>query len=60
MKKYQNIFKSMGLAVLGGLWALEWAWKHCSRICILNINLLAFIVPEISTFIRTWLDRLGY
>jgi len=24
-----------------------------SRICVLNLNLLAFIVPEISTFIGT-------
>jgi len=31
---------------LGGLWALEWEWQH-------GRNLQAFIVPEISTFIRT-------
>jgi len=40
----------------------DWAWQHgsasfhcafVSTICILNLNLLAFIVSEISTFIRT-------
>jgi len=48
--------------VLGGLWALEWAW-HCaetnlrcvrsSGICTPDLNSLAPIVSEISAFIRT-------
>jgi len=60
---------------LGGLWALEWAWLiaetnlRCagiSGICIPNLSIVAPIVSEISTFIRTdgqtdrrtWLERL--
>jgi len=69
-----TVFKSVGVEVFCGLWALKWTWQHgstnlscvfVSRICMLNLNL---IVPEISTIIptdgqtdrRTWLDRLGY
>jgi len=42
-----------------GFMTLEWAcqtnlrYAFVSRICMLNFNLLSFIVPEISTFIRT-------
>jgi len=33
---------------------------YVSRICMLNLNLLAFIVPEISTFIGTdWQGQIG-
>jgi len=50
------------------LWALEWAWHsdesnlRCagtSGICIPNPSIVAYIVSEISAFMRTWLDRLG-
>lgn len=50
----------MGVAVLGGLWALKSAWQHestnlrfvyVSRVCMYNLNLLATIVPEISKLI---------
>jgi len=74
MNKYQHIFQKCGR---GNFWALQWAWKHgptnlrcvfVSRICMQDLSLLAFIVPEISKFIRTdgqsdrqtWLDRFGY
>jgi len=54
--------KIVGATVLGGLWALEWAWHfaetylRCVRssgICTPNLNSLAPIVSEISAFIRT-------
>jgi len=54
--------KTVGATVLGGLWALEWAWQsaetnlrcvRCSGICTPNLNSLAPIVSEISAFIRT-------
>jgi len=58
-KNINTFFKRVGVAVLCGLWALELPWQHgscciyVSRICMLNLNLLDFIVPDISTFIRT-------
>jgi len=48
--------------VLGGLWALDWAWRtdetnlRCegiSGICMPNLSIVACIVSEISAFIRT-------
>jgi len=54
--------KIVGTTGLGGLWALEWAWHiaetnlRCVRrsgICTPVFNSLAFIVSEISAFIRT-------
>jgi len=30
MKNIQNIFKNLGVAVLGGFRALEWAWQFCA------------------------------
>jgi len=47
---------------LGGSWALEWAWHSAetnmrcagiSGICMPNPSIVAFIVSEISGFIRT-------
>jgi len=52
------MFTTVSVACLDGLWE----WQHgstnlccvyVSRICILNLNLVAFIVPEIETFKRT-------
>jgi len=57
-KNMKTFFKSVGVAVLVGLWAWQHGSTnlrcvHVSGVCILNLNLLAFIVPEIATFIRT-------
>jgi len=30
-RKIKTFFKSVGVAVLGGLWALEWAWQHMAN-----------------------------
>jgi len=61
----QNVYssiKTVGATVLGGLWALKWAWQtaetilRCagiSGICMPNPSIVAFIVCEISAFIRT-------
>jgi len=47
---------------LDGLWALEWAWHFAetnlrcagvSGICMQNPSVVAFIVSDISAFIRT-------
>jgi len=47
---------------LGGLWTLVWAWHSAetnlrcagiSGICMPNSSIVAFIVSEISAFIRT-------
>jgi len=54
--------KTVGATVLGGLWELEWAWHSAetnlrctgiSGICMPNPSIVAFIVSEISAFIRT-------
>jgi len=59
--QYSSI-KTVGATVLGGLWALEWAYHfsetnlRCVRslgICVSNPNSLAFIVSDISAFIWT-------
>jgi len=56
----------VGVTVLGGFWALEWAWHstetnlRCAGILgilIPNPSIVALIVSEISAFIRT--DRHG-
>jgi len=58
-KKNLTIFQNCGRGSLVGLSALEWEWStelRCVFVCIIfmmNLNILAFIVPEISTFIRT-------
>lgn len=61
MNKYQHIFQKFGRGRLVRF-AVEWPWEHGSKhlhcvyvsgICMLNLNLLAFIAPDISTFIRT-------
>jgi len=61
-KNYYSCIKTVGATVLGGLWALEWAWPaaktnlRCVRssgICVPNPNSLALIVSEISAFIQT-------
>jgi len=55
---YLSSIKTVGVTVLGGLWALEWAWQstetnlRCVRIsgiCTPNLNSLALIVSEISS-----------
>jgi len=60
--------KTVGVTVLGGLWALEWAWHtdetklRCagiSRICMPNPSIAALIRTEGQTDRRTWLDQLG-
>jgi len=52
----------LGPTVLGGLWALLWAWHSAetnlrcagiSGICMPNPTIVALIVSEISAFIRT-------
>jgi len=54
--------KTVGATVLGGLWALEWAWHiaetnlRCagiSGIGMPNPSIVTPIVSEISAFIRT-------
>jgi len=54
--------KTTGTTVLSGLWALERAWHPdetnlrlagISRICMSNPSNAAFIVSEITPFIRT-------
>jgi len=67
IKNIDTFFKSVGVAVLCGLWE----WQHgstnlrcvfvsilCLLFWMLNLNLLAIIV--VDTLIRTWLERLGY
>jgi len=58
---YSSII-TVGATVLSGLWPLEWALHIaetnlcCVRslgICMPNLNGLAFVVSEISAFIRT-------
>jgi len=78
--RHQKKFFLSSTKMLGAtgatVWALKWAWHsaetnlRCVRssgICMPSPNSLAFIVSEISAFIRTdrqtdirrWLDRLG-
>jgi len=47
IKIYQHSFKKFGRG------STTLSFVFVSRICMLNLNLLAVIVPEISTFIRT-------
>jgi len=61
----KNLYSSIKTAVatvLGGLWALEWAWYpaetnvRCAEIlgiCMPNPSIVALKVSEISAFIRT-------
>jgi len=44
VKNYQQIFHMYGRS------SLRW---FVSKICMLNLNILSYIVSEISTFIRT-------
>jgi len=59
---FYSSIKTVGAPVLGGLWALEWAWHiaetnlRCagnSGICMHNPSIVAPIVSEIPAFIRT-------
>jgi len=59
---FYSSIKTVGATVLGGLYALKWAWHaaetnlrcvRSSESCMPNLNSLALIVSEISAFIRT-------
>jgi len=59
---FYSSIKTVGATVLGGLWALEWAWHstetnlRCagiSGICVPNPSIVTLIVSEISAFVRT-------
>jgi len=58
---FYSSIKTVGTTVLGGLWALEWAWHVLKQLALRKklrnlhayLNSLAPIVSEI------WLDRLG-
>jgi len=66
---FSSSIKTVGVTVLGGLWALEWAWHsaetnlRCLRSSGICTPKLSSLVSEISAFIRTdrrtWLDRLA-
>jgi len=59
---FYSSIKTVGATVLGGLWALEWAWHSAvtnlrcagiSGICMPNPSIVACLFSEISAFIRT-------
>jgi len=60
---FYSCIKTVGVSVLGGFWALEWAWHiaetnlRCAGISGMQImpktSIVAPIVSEISAFIRT-------
>jgi len=60
--KFFSSFKTLGATVLGGLWALEWAWHsaetnlRCAGTSGIHTpipSIAACIVSEILAFIRT-------